>query len=83
MTSMEAGVEEIKLAGSLDIDELLKYQGNGKCKRIHIFGFDHDVNENQRKEVLAWCKQWNWSAENKEGDTRQMGECYGLELKRE
>ena len=81
VSSMDSGVEEINLAGSLDAQELLKYQGNGKCRRIAIYNSDFE--EAHTEELLAWCKKVNWSLKDHEGPINQYGTCYGIELKRE
>ena len=80
VSSMESGVEEINLAGTVDAKEFLKYQGNGKCRRIDIYSYP--FNKEYKEELLAWCRQNNWSMRKKKGSTRQYGTERGIELKR-
>ena len=80
VSSMGSGVEEINLAGTFDAKEFLKYQGNGKCRRIDIYSYS--FNKEHKPELLAWCRENNWSMTKKKGATRQYGPCSGIELKR-
>ena len=59
-STMMSGVEEMTLAAvDLDVKTFLSYQGNGNCNQIDIFYFG--FYKDHKKELLAWCKQNNWT----------------------
>ena len=72
--SMESVVEEINLSSRFRVKHLLKYQGNGKCKQIEIYG-----GAAFEQEFRAWSKQMDWSIKI---ETRKYDNGSTIELKR-
>ena len=82
-STMMSGVEELTLAGvDLDVKTFFGYQGNGKCKQIDIFNYG--FYKSHKEELLAWCKQKNWTMKrNIEGSDRLSQEFqHGIRLER-
>ena len=78
-----SGVEELTLAGvDLDVKTFLGYHGNGKCKQIDIFNYG--FYKSHKEELLAWCKQKNWTMKrNIEGSYRVSQDFnHGIRLER-
>ena len=85
VTAMGSRVEEITLAGvELYVKTFLEYQGNGKCKQIDIlnYGFCKD----NKVELLAWCKQKNWTMKRNDRGSDRIWHMYdfdyGIRLER-
>ena len=66
--AMESGVETLVIREqetTLDIEALVEYSGQGKCRYVVVFG---DTTSSYRKELRTWAKSRNWRVEedNKE-----------------
>ena len=61
--AMESHVVNVMIRGSwkmtLDIAELTKYSGQGKCSQIHCYGYVDVFKE----ELMTWAQRNNWKTE--------------------
>ena len=61
--AMESHVVNVMIRGSwkmtLDITELTKYSGQGKCSQIHCYGYVDVFKE----ELMTWAQRKNWKTE--------------------
>ena len=69
--AMESGVEEVELDEEvkLDIRDLMKYNGQGKCREVRCYS---DTADRYREQLRIWAKSRNWEV------THDVG-CFSIE----
>ena len=58
---MELRVEEVRLGCNvtLDIKELMEYDGHGKCRSVTCYYYDTVAR--YREQLMTWAKSRNWA----------------------
>jgi len=68
--AMESRVEEVELYEvTLDIRDLMKYNGQGKCREVRCYS---DTADRYREQLRIWAKSRNWEV------THDVG-CFSIE----